>query len=268
MAPSNEDEAAGGERVSLSRYFLPPSAWPDAARSGVELELVGEEAHHCVRVRRQREGQEVEIFDGEGQVARCRLTALGRDSLRALVLEARRHAPLPWRVHLQSALIKGEAWHWLVEKAVELGAASLQPVVTARVVARMEEAQTERKLEKWRRHMLEAAKQCHTPFLPTLHAPVTLEQAVNQLARTELGVLPSLAGRDTGLLPQLRRWQGLREARVLTGPEGDFTAEEEACALAAGYQPVTLGPLILRAETAVTAVLAVLGQAWGFEEAD
>ncbi len=250
--------------MSHSRFFLEPACWQERAPR-----LTGDEAHHCARVRRHRPGDEVELFDGAGRVALARVTELRRDAVTLVIESESRHPPLPWRVQLLPALIKGEAFEWLLEKAVELGAASVRPVLTANTVARWDAAQAEKKLAKWRRHMLEAAKQCHTPFLPELRPPQPFALAVSQTA-AETGTLrlvPSLFGDTRPLAQALESWgKATKTAFVLTGPEGDFTREELALAVEAGFQPVCLGPLILRAETAALTTLGVLGQ-WGMAAA-
>ena len=243
--------------MGLSRFYLEPARWGEG-----EGCLTGDEAHHCARVLRHAVGDAVEVFDGRGRVAEGRVRTLGREAVEVAWTQVQVHEPLPWRVHLMPALIKGEAFEWLLEKAVELGAASVRPVLTANTVVRWEGEQAEKKLGKWRRQMLEAAKQCHTPFLPELRAPVPLEVALEETAGvTEtLRLVPALTGRTRPLAVALARWgQPLREARVLTGPEGDFTEAEVARAVAAGFEAVSLGPLVLRAETASLSVLAVLG---------
>lgn len=160
-------------------------------------------------------------------------------------------------IHLAPTLIKGEAFEWMLEKAVELGAASVQPVVTARSVVHLDGAQAEKKLAKWRRHMIESAKQCHTPFVPRLEAPRPLASVVGGV-EADLKLIPALSEQSRTLkqvLPAVRPTSVV----VLIGPEGDFTAEEEALAQERGFLPITLGPLVLRAETASIAALAILG---------
>ncbi len=248
--------------MSLSRFFLAPADWPAEGA----LRLGGEEAHHCSRVLRKSTGDKVEVFDGQGRVAVARILTAGKNEVELAVENETRHPPLPHEVHLLPALIKGEAFEWLLEKAVELGAASVRPVLTANTVAQWDAAQSEKKLAKWRRHMLEAAKQCHTPFVPELRAPVALGEC--RMTNDEwdgeaLRLVPALFGETRPLARVVADWgERPRRALVLTGPEGDFVAEELEAAAAAGFQPVTLGPLILRAETAALAALAVVTQAW------
>jgi 16S rRNA (uracil1498-N3)-methyltransferase len=245
--------------MSLSRFYLAADHWSE----GGVMRLGEEEAHHCTRVLRKRAGDEVEVFDGCGRVARARILVARKDEVVVQVESERRHEALGHEVHVLPALIKGEAFEWLLEKAVELGAASVRPVITANSVVQWDAAQGEKKMAKWRRHMLEAAKQCHTPFLPELREPVVLGEALRGSEGEMLKLVPALFGEVKSLAGAVGEWgMGRRRAMVLIGPEGDFLEGELEAAVAAGFQPVTLGPLILRAETAVVATLAFLTQVW------
>lgn len=242
--------------MSLSRFYLPAAAW-----GGDEVILTGDEAQHCARVLRHAAGDAVEVFDGEGRVGTGEITAISsKTEVRVRVVKVRTEAPLPGAIHLLPALIKAEPFEWLLEKAVELGATSVRPVMTQRTVVHLDAAQWEKKRLKWQRLMLESAKQCHTPFIPKLHAPQPLHTALAGVAADALKIIPALSEHTRSLHEVLaQRIPGARDAYVVIGPEGDFTADEEALAQKLGFQPVTLGPLVLRAETAGITMLAVLG---------
>jgi len=247
--------------MSLSRFYLSADMWQGAD----VLKFGGDEAHHCSRVLRRALGDEIEVFDGRGRVATAVLTAVGRE-VRAEVQSIVTHPPLPHSIHLMPAMIKGDAFEWLLEKAVELGVASIQPVLTKRCVARFSGAEENRKVTKWRRQMVEAAKQCHTPFLPTLHPVRSFDLAMKDRA-TETNCLkwiPALSGTTCSLATALAEptLAGMRCAWIAIGPEGDFTDEELAAAEAAGFRAVSLGPLILRAETAGIVAVSVVSQTW------
>jgi len=237
--------------MSLPRFHLPPDAW-----SSPHLTLTSDEAAHCSRVMRKQPGDVVEIFDGAGRVAVCEITHVSKSEVRAQITAESRVEPFSTSIHLLPALIKAEPFEWLLEKAVELGATSIQPVITERTVIHLDAAQTEKKLAKWRRHMIESAKQCHTPFVPELKAPVAFAAGLHVTANFKL--IPALS-EHTRTLKQALPTDKPASVAVLIGPEGDFTPEEEAQAFSAGFMPVTLGPLILRAETAAIATLAILG---------
>ncbi|MDB6003356.1 MAG: Ribosomal small subunit methyltransferase [Prosthecobacter sp.] len=237
--------------MSLPRFHLPASDW-----TLQHLTLTGDDAQHCSRVMRKQAGDSIEIFDGAGRVAVCEITLVSKADVQAKIISETRVEAFHSSIHLLPALIKAEPFEWLLEKAVELGAASVQPIITERTVIHLDAAQTEKKLAKWRRHMIESAKQCHTPFVPELRAPVAL--AVGLKFQAEFKLIPALSEHSRTLKQALPESKP-KSVAVLIGPEGDFTAEEEARAFAAGFVPVTLGPLVLRAETAGIATLAILG---------
>jgi len=237
--------------MSLPRFYLPASDWCEP-----HLTLSGDEAQHCSRVMRKQPGDTIEIFDGAGRVAVCEITHVSKAEVQAKITSETRLESFKTAIHLLPALIKAEPFEWLLEKAVELGAANIQPIITERTVIHLDTAQTEKKLAKWRRHMIESAKQCHTPFLPELKAPISFA-AILKLAG-DLKIIPALS-EHTRTLKQALPASKPNSVAVLIGPEGDFTAEEETQAFAAGFVPITLGPLVLRAETAAVATLAILG---------
>jgi 16S rRNA (uracil1498-N3)-methyltransferase len=237
--------------MSLPRFHLPASEW-----SGPNLTLTNDEAVHCSRVMRKQPGDSIEIFDGAGRVAACEITHVSKSEVHARIISESRVEPFSTAIHLLPALIKAEPFEWLLEKAVELGAASIQPIITERTLIHLDAAQTEKKLAKWSRHMIESAKQCHTPFVPELKAPIAFAAGLKHGAAFKL--IPALS-EHTRTLKQVLPSDKPASVAVLIGPEGDFTSKEEARAFSAGFMPVTLGPLILRAETAAIATLAILG---------
>jgi 16S rRNA (uracil1498-N3)-methyltransferase len=237
--------------MSLPRFHLSAAAW-----ASPHLTLTHDEAQHCSRVMRKQPGDTIEIFDGAGRVAVCEITQVSKSEVQAQITSETRVEPFQIAIHLLPALIKAEPFEWMLEKAVELGAASVQPVITERTIVHLDAAQTEKKLAKWRRHMIESAKQCHTPFVPELKAPIAF--AASLKIQADFKLIPALSEHTRTLKQALPASKPARVAGLI-GPEGDFTTEEEAQAFSAGFVPITLGALVLRAETAAIATLAILG---------
>jgi 16S rRNA (uracil1498-N3)-methyltransferase len=237
--------------MSLPRFHLSAAAWASPL-----LTLTHDEAQHCSRVMRKQPGDMIEIFDGAGRVAVCEITQVSKSEVQAQITSETRVEPFQTAIHILPALIKAEPFEWMLEKAVELGAASVQPVITERTIVHLDAAQTEKKLAKWRRHMIESAKQCHTPFVPELKAPIAF--AASLKIQADFKLIPALS-EHTRTLKQALPASKPSSVAVLIGPEGDFTTEEEAQAFSEGFVPITLGALVLRAETAAIATLAILG---------
>ncbi|KAF1044086.1 16S rRNA (uracil(1498)-N(3))-methyltransferase [Xylophilus sp.] len=227
--------------------------------TGIELDLPSGAARH-VQVLRLQLGDTVTLFDGAGGEYTAGITHMGRADVRvrvgahdAVEREARR------AIHIASGMPANERMDWLVEKAAELGAASLQPLAAARSVLRLSGERAGKKQAHWQGVAIAACEQCGRNRVPTVHA-------VRDIADWLRGGADGWPQRR--LLLSLREGsRPLREAAgdgdspvlVLHGPEGGLAPHEEDAALAAGFAPVTLGPRVLRAETAPLAVLAALG---------
>jgi 16S rRNA (uracil1498-N3)-methyltransferase len=184
------------------------------------------------------------------------------------VQTVRQAAARTWAVTLAQALPKGPSMDAIVRKATEIGAAHIIPLETARTQVHLDADRSDKKIEKWQIAALEAAKQCGNPWLPKI-APVTkLERLLGDCGAYELVLVASLQAGAQGFKAVLAAWmkahgQGPRSVLWLVGPEGDFTAEEMEAVLAAGAVPVTLGPLVLRCETAAIYALSVLSYELG-----
>ena len=212
--------------------------------------LSGDEARHLARVMRCKVGDEVVVFDGQGTSWRARVASIGRDEV-VLDLGEAATASRPTRVPLTLAvaLPKGERQKWLVEKLTELGVERLVPLATTRGVAEA----TPAAIERLARGVIEACKQCGRDALMQIAPP----QSVAEMA--------CAAGNGATLV--VANWDGLPFETVaagggsviaLVGPEGGFTPEELATVEAAGGRRVSLGPYVLRVETAAIAVAARL----------
>jgi len=223
--------------------------------TGGRIDLPPEEAHHALHVLRLSPGAAVELFDGRGGSADG--TLVEADRHRVSIDIERRHPlepPSTPQLHLGFAIPKGKRLDWLLEKATELGAASVQAVTFERSFAGKADL-TPGKRRRWNGHCIAAAKQCGLQFLPDIHPPVDLAEF---LAATG-GALRLLGatGPDTpGVSDVLRTHVPPQDIVLLVGPEGGLTDAEHAAACGAGFQAVRLGQTTLRTETAAVALLA------------
>lgn len=222
-----------------------------------EVVLTEAEAHHAAHVLRLRAGGEVELFDGRGGRASGRIASMGRGEV--VVAVEHRQAPRPQprpAVHVAFAVPKGKRLDWLLEKATELGAASLQPVIFHRSVAGGEEL-GDAKRQRWLSHCVAAAKQSGLDFLPELRDPVPLAEVL----AASSGQMALMGSPDADAAPLPAALAGLKDDQdvlLLVGPEGGLTDEERKAAAAAGVAPVRLGDTVLRIETAAIALLAAI----------
>jgi 16S rRNA (uracil1498-N3)-methyltransferase len=227
------------------------------------LVLNAEESHHLVAVNRAKVGDTVVVFDGRGREWICELHTAHRKAAGLKVRFAQRLAPLPHTITLAQALPKGGAMDAIVRKATEIGAARIVPLDSERTQEHLGDERADRKREKWAVAALEAAKQCGNPWLPLIEAPAEAAAFLAAPGDYDLRLIASLqpdARSLKSVLADYQRNHGRPPAKVLwaVGPEGDFTPAELSIARGAGFHPITLGPLVLRCETAAVYALSIL----------
>jgi 16S rRNA (uracil1498-N3)-methyltransferase len=220
--------------------------------------LTGDLAHRLARVLRLGPGDAVELFDGSGRVWPGTVTVAAPKLVRLALAEPVVRAPEPPTI-LLAALIRPNRFEWLIEKATELGATLIQPVVTARSEVRAAEIGRAR-LERWRRIAVEAAEQSGRVTVPAVDQPVPLADACGRAAGRLL-VATEPAHGPVASLGELLRGIEREPVSLVTGPEGGLSPDEVRSVLDAGGVAASLGPLVLRAETAAIACLAVLADA-------
>ena len=244
----------------MPRFFCPA-----LLRTGDVLDLPAGAARH-VQVLRLQPGDAITLFNhgpgwqgpSPGGEFEARVTLMGRSQVQveigahlAIEREARR------AVHLAVGMPANERMDWLVEKAAELGVASIQPLMTERSVLRLAAERAAKKVDHWQSVAIAACEQCGGNRVPSIHAVKTLPQ---WLAALDTGGLqPVLLSLREGTQPlQKLELAAAAGTLFLSGPEGGLSAGEENTAMAAGFRPVTLGPRVLRSETAALTALALL----------
>ncbi len=240
----------------MQRFYL--SELP--AQSGT-VSLTEDEAAHAVRVLRVRPGDPVTVLNGQGLRLLTRVIHADRRRVDLEVQQREETPRAPFELCLFQAVTKPKSMEWIVQKATELGVCAIQPVVTARVVPLGAEAEGARKVDKWRRIAVEALKQCGQPWLPRIEAPAHLTDLLGNAAGSFLASLqPGARPLRDWLAEDAERLQSGRgwSVALWIGPEGDFTPEETRAILAAGARPITLGPGVLRSETAALCGLTLL----------
>jgi 16S rRNA (uracil1498-N3)-methyltransferase len=241
--------------MRLSRVFVAAPLTP-----GGRVALTGSAAAHVTRVLRLRAGSPVTLFNGGGSEFAGRIDAVRGGEVTVLVgeeREIRRESPLA--LTLAQGVSRGERMDLVVQKATELGATRLVPVLTERSVVRLDDKQSARKLSHWRAIAIAACEQSGRNRPPELAAPLPLAEflASDPGESTRLLLSPSSRLR----IPDVPRPAGA--VTVLIGPEGGLTEEEQERAIAAGFIGVRLGPRVLRTETAALAALALLQREFG-----
>ncbi|MEI8235007.1 MAG: 16S rRNA (uracil(1498)-N(3))-methyltransferase [Verrucomicrobiota bacterium] len=243
----------------MPRFYIPPARWNPA-----ELVLDADESHHATSVLRLKAGDRVTVFNGEGAQAVAEIAGGGKRALELHALEITQSPKPPCRITLGQAIPKGKTFDFIVQKATELGAAAVVPLMTEHTIVQCDAREAGKKREKWQAVAVEACKQCGQNWLPAVAAPQRLDALLQTDPRFDLLLIASLqpdARHPKAVLADALREKGSAPTNVLVlvGPEGDFTVEEIAKAQAHGCRPITLGPIVLRAETAALYCLSVLG---------
>src|SRR5256886_14037064 len=242
----------------MHRFYLSPEHWDPSA-----LTLRGPEAHHARDVLRMKSGSRLVVFTGRGREVTAEVVDVTRGEVHLRRLQETETPPFRCPITLGQAIPKGKNMDLIVQKAVEIGAAEIAPLISERTIIDLDAKEAEQKKAKWQQIAIEAAKQCGQNWLPTVDAPRKLKDFFSHAGSFDLRLIGSLQPDAIHLKKILSDYTEQHRDRpknvlMLVGPEGDFTPAELALAKTNGCQPITLGPIILRVETAAIYCLSVL----------
>ncbi|MBP5321886.1 MAG: 16S rRNA (uracil(1498)-N(3))-methyltransferase [Kiritimatiellae bacterium] len=219
-----------------------------------------EAAHHLQTVLRVQPGDLVQLFDGAGRARTAKVESASRHGITFVAAEPLFTAPRPaTRRTLFACVSKGKRMDWTIEKAVELGISQIVPVLSAHTVVKIPPEEREAKTERWRRIAEEAMRQSCSFWCPEILPPMRFEETLDRVAASQPVFVGALTPDAIPFRTALARFPNPPEAAGwYVGPEGDFSADELAALRQAGTIPVSLGPTVLRAETACLYGLCVL----------
>ena len=243
----------------MHRFYISPEDWNRG-----KLGLVGSEAHHARDVLRIRVGEKVVLFNGRGREITAEIIDLGSNEIRLKKLHEAETPPLQCRIVLGQAIPKGKNMDLVVQKAVEIGAAEIAPIISDRTIVQVDSESAAQKQSRWQQIAVEAAKQCGQNWLPHVHAPRKLSELFSAADESfDLRLIGSLQPGARHLKKVLTDYSSEHQhpphsVLMLVGPEGDFTPAELELARRHGCQPITLGPIVLRVETAAIYCLSIL----------
>lgn len=237
--------------MRLSRFFI------DAPLSLGQHELPETQAHYIGRVLRHAVGDAVQLFDGSGQEYLGELIEVGKKAVRVELREQFSGQPeSALRVHLGQGLSRGERMDWAIQKATELGASEITPIVSERCEVRLKDERADKRLAHWRQVAISACEQCGRSVLPQINPPVLLADWLQQSEADLKLVLHPVA-------EPLASHAKPTTLAFLIGPEGGLSDAEVEQAKACGFHAARLGPRVLRTETAPVVALSVAQQLWG-----
>lgn len=266
-----------GYDLRMHRFYIAPDQWnPDA------LMLREAEAHHAVNVLRLKRHDRVVVFNGQGREITAEIVDAAKSEVRLRKLHETETPLLRCRIALAQAIPKGKNMELIVQKAVEIGAVEIFPLISERTIVDLDSKEAAQKQAKWQTVAIEAAKQCGQNWLPHVHTPQKIKELFSTVeagaftgktpqsppgkaapTTFDLRLIGSLQPGAMHLKRILADYSGEhrhlpKSVLMLIGPEGDFTPAEIALAKTHGCLPITLGPIILRVETAAIYCLSVL----------
>lgn len=222
------------------------------------IKITGSDAHHLMHVMRAKAGQLVTVVDDNGQVAAMEMVAFS-DS--AVTLQLKEHLAAdtesPLKIMLAQCLLKADKMDMVVQKAVELGAVGVIPISSQNCVARYDAKKGAARKDRWQKIADEAAKQCGRTALLKVRPIVTLRQFIADMQATDSSLVFFYENENEQSAKEYLRSLKAKQIVLLVGPEGGFSLDEAKLIEEAGGKSVTLGPRILRAETAALTAIAV-----------
>ena len=237
--------------MRLSRFFI------DAPLSLGQHDLPEAQAHYIGRVLRMTAGAAVQLFDGAGSEFSGELIEVGKKTVRVELREQSPGQPeSPLHIHLGQGLSRGERMDWAIQKATELGASQITPIISERCEVRLKDERADKRLAHWRQVAISACEQCGRSVLPLIHSPLPLDEWLRQVQADLKLVLHPVA-------EPLTSHAKPGSLAFLIGPEGGLADSEVAKAQDAGFHAARLGPRVLRTETAPVVALSVAQLLWG-----
>jgi 16S rRNA (uracil1498-N3)-methyltransferase len=248
----------------MHRFFIGSISPQDS-----QFQLPESEALHAVKVLRIRAGEQVVLLHGRGVEFFCEVQETGRREVRVKILQEKVHPPAEFELTLVQAVPKGKAMDLIVQKATELGVSRIVPLLSTRTVRHIDPAEAPAKAEKWRATAVEAIKQCGCPWIPRIDPPAPFSHIQTGAELNFVAALTSNPRHPRELLDAFKLTHGRspHSVAVWVGPEGDFTGEELESLFSSGVHPITLGPWVLRSETAAICSLAILNYELAGEDA-
>jgi 16S rRNA (uracil1498-N3)-methyltransferase len=239
----------------MTRFFIPSDQLRDRT-----VILKGEDRHHLLNVLRQGTGAQITVLNGKGEEYLVKVTAVTPDAVICEILEqAERRTEPKIKIRLIQSLPKGDKFEFIIQKNTELGVSAFQPVISERSAIRLDAGQVLKKEERWRKIIREAAEQSGRQIIPELQPVQGWTKFMSENRPSGLLLIPWEGEQQRSLRQVLQDQKLIPEAiSIFIGPEGGFSQSEVELAVKSGAVPVTLGPRILRTETAGLVVTSVV----------
>lgn len=239
------------------RFYAPLSSF-----DGASVRLDADEAHHLTRVLRLGSGARVFVFDGEGGEYECEVARVAKHEVELNLLRRLDDAvESPLRLTLAQALIKGDRFDWVIQKATELGVTRIVPLVTDHADIKRAEERAGQRLQRWRRISLEALKQCGRRRLVEICEPAPFDDFCGLTVRSACLIFSEHGGES--LAEVSAKLRDVNQLNLCVASEGGWSEHELCKAASCGFTPVSLGTRILRTETAAIVAVALAQHIFG-----
>lgn len=244
--------------MRIPRFYLPADYQP-----GLVVALNKEQSHYALTVLRLKNGHQLQVFDGQGQQAEAQLQVINRREAQVQLGEqiTRPGCESPLNTVLVQGISRGERMDYSLQKAVELGVTSIQPVFTERCEVRLDEEKSDKRRQQWQALVISACEQSGRCVVPEVLPLITLTDWIEQHPNQTQGLV--LDPYNSQTLNTLAAPDFSQALAILIGPEGGLTEQEVKQAQQAGLRGIRLGPRILRTETAAPVILSLLQARWG-----
>jgi 16S rRNA (uracil1498-N3)-methyltransferase len=244
----------------MHRFFITPDNITDD-----KVIILGTDVAHMRTVLRLKEGDRVQVLDGRGNCYTIILTKVSRDQIESTISlkEDASNCESPLRICLGQGMVKGTGFDGIVRKSVELGVDKIVPISATRSISKLSQEDSERKMNRWCRISREASKQCGRSSIPTIGPKsATVKEFCFTNRESDLKIIFWEEERSFRI-KNLLHISKLKSAAILIGPEGGFSSKEVDVSREYGFQSVSLGPRLLRTDTAPLAAISIIQNHWG-----
>ena len=239
----------------MPKFFVEPEQVKED-----EIEILGEDVRHISKVLRLHIGEEILICDGQGYDYQCIINTIEKDYILVQIKRKILSETEPiCKVTLFQGLPKADKFELIIQKCTELGILDIYPTLTERVVVKIKDAKKEKdKINRWQKIAKEASKQSNRSIVPTIHDFISFTDILSKLKDFDIILIPYEKQRDTYIQDVLADFSHAKHIGIIIGPEGGFEEKEVQMAMDQGIKPITLGPRILRTETAGLITLGII----------
>jgi 16S rRNA (uracil1498-N3)-methyltransferase len=218
---------------------------------GDRICIKGDDVNHIYKVLRLRENDEILISNGMGREYISKIMDINKQEVVCEAVESFDNtSEPPVNITLYQGLPKAQKMELIIQKCVEIGVVKIQPVITQRVVVKIDGKDISNKIDRWNKIAEEAAKQSNRGILPSVMPPISFEEAIEELKNMDIAVIPYEKEKSKGIKEVFSDTASCKAVGIFIGPEGGFEEDEVDACIQEGIKPITLGPRILRTETA------------------